>query len=150
MLENTRRAAIRNVIPPKSAPQCPLTAVVSRCSTSRSFERTGFPPERCGVDGPRRRRATTASFTSIGWVPVDVTGAMTSKNTDKDDFFGRDEGDFITMHVDTDLNFNSIHFGKKDLGWRQGAAFWVKGAGTLDGHTFTETWTVNPGGAQPD
>jgi len=87
---------------------------------------------------------------TIGWVPVDVTGAMTSKNTDKDDFFGRDEGDFITMHVDTDLNFNSIHFGKKDLGWRQGAAFWVKGAGTLDGHTFTETWTVNPGGAQPD
>lgn len=86
---------------------------------------------------------------SIGWIPVEIANAITSGDSDKDAFFGRDDGDFIVIHADTDLRVNSIHFGMKDVGWRQGALFWAKGSGTLDGHQFTETWTVNPIGPQP-
>lgn len=80
--------------------------------------------------------------TDAGWVPVELAGAITWQGIEKDDLFGNDNGDFITLHVDTDLKINTIHFGQKDVGWRQGSLFWAKGFGPLDGHTFEETWNV--------
>jgi transglutaminase-like putative cysteine protease len=80
--------------------------------------------------------------TGAGWVPVELAGAITSPGIEKDELFGNDNGGFITLHVDTDLKINTIHYGHKDIGWRQGSLFWAKGFGSLDDHTFSEIWKV--------
>jgi hypothetical protein len=38
-----------------------------------------------------------------GWVPVDITGTMGQKAEDPDAFFGTTDGQFLTFHLDTDL-----------------------------------------------
>ena len=38
-----------------------------------------------------------------GWVPVDITGTMPHKSEDPDALFGTTDGQFLTFHVDTDL-----------------------------------------------
>jgi hypothetical protein len=46
------------------------------------------------------------------------------------------------MHLDTDLQLDSIHFGRRTLPWSQGPSFWVTGEGDLDGYTTDEDWQV--------
>ena len=39
----------------------------------------------------------------VGWVPVDISEFIGHLNSNPFSYFGNDEGDFIVMHVDTDL-----------------------------------------------
>ncbi|MBK1831694.1 hypothetical protein JIN77_13240 [Verrucomicrobiaceae bacterium R5-34] len=79
----------------------------------------------------------------VGWIPVDLASAVLDSETpDKLIFFGRDPGDFITMHVDPRLRVVSEYFGMNDLTWLQDVTFWVRGEGALTGHVSTGTWQV--------
>jgi transglutaminase-like putative cysteine protease len=79
----------------------------------------------------------------VGWVPVDVTGSVLRKKpAERLWFFGRDTGEFVTLHVDPDLVLESVHFGRKSEPWMQGAAWWVVGPGSLDGMTLQLDWQV--------
>jgi hypothetical protein len=78
----------------------------------------------------------------IGWVPVEMAGALAWSGVDLDDLFGRDEGDFITLHIDTDLLVETHRFGKQPIGWRQGVLYWVSGLGELSDFRESEHWNV--------
>jgi hypothetical protein len=71
--------------------------------------------------------------TGVGWVPADITRAVLDQESpDKLRYFGNDPGDFLTLHIDPDLEFDSIHFGRQTIEWLHSPAFWVTGSGTLD------------------
>jgi len=75
----------------------------------------------------------------IGWVPVDITSGF--KNPDR--FFGRDYGDFITIHTDNDLVIDTIYWGQKEFWCDQGWLYWItSNGGSGAGQTFKGTWTV--------
>ncbi len=69
----------------------------------------------------------------VGWVPVDLGSAMKlEKSSDGLEFFGTDNADFLVMHLDTDLEFDTVFFGRKTVEFVQSPAFWVTGSGSLD------------------
>ena len=75
----------------------------------------------------------------IGWVPVDITSGF----KDEDKFFGRDYGDFITFHTDTDIVIDSIYWGQSEFWGNQGWLYWLTaGGGSDSGSTYKDTWTV--------
>lgn len=79
----------------------------------------------------------------VGWVPVDPASAVLHDRSKAGlRYFGNDAGDFLTMHLDTDLQVDSIHFGKKTLPWLQGITYWVAGIGNPDQAIVTERWEV--------
>ena len=75
----------------------------------------------------------------IGWIPADAATGM----QDPTAWFGRQNADFITLHVDPGVRVKTI-FGERELLWAQGVCFWIRGDGTLDNKTVDETWTVTP------
>ena len=79
----------------------------------------------------------------VGWVPVDMASAILhDRSREGLYYFGYDPGDFLTQHIDGNLEVDSIHFGKQQIVVLQRPAFWVTGAGTLDDLKVTENWTV--------
>jgi transglutaminase-like putative cysteine protease len=78
----------------------------------------------------------------IGWVPVDIALGLRDQRGDGLYFFGNDDGNFLTMHVDPNLRVDTIRFGKKDLEFMQGLAYWVVGQGSIDPIHTTEKWEV--------
>jgi hypothetical protein len=72
----------------------------------------------------------------VGWVPVDIGSALRlDKKGDGLTYFGTDEADFLTMHIDTDFDLDTTHFGRKTVTWLQAPSFWVSGSGSLDAVT---------------
>ena len=53
--------------------------------------------------------------------------------------------DFLTMHVDTDLVLDTVHFGPRTVTYLQKTAYWVTGGGDFDGAVVGEHWQVSPG-----
>jgi len=83
----------------------------------------------------------------IGWVPADPASAVLwDKSADGLTYFGHDPGDFITFHVDGDFLIDTHYFGKQTVPYLQGAAFWVKGTGTVDGYRVETQWEVKDKG----
>ncbi len=83
----------------------------------------------------------------IGWVPADPASAVLwDRTADGLTYFGHDPGDFITFHLDGDFLIDTIYFGKQTVPYLQGAAFWVKGGGTVDGYSVETQWEVKTGG----
>lgn len=76
----------------------------------------------------------------IGWVPVDMSLAVSDKTGAAIDHFGRFGGDFVCFHVDPDLLLDSIWFGNKEIRYMQSPLFWVTGAGSLANLTVTKVW----------
>lgn len=85
----------------------------------------------------------------VGWVPVELAGAIAWHDVGADACFGIDEGNFITLHVDTDMVIDSLRFGQQDIGWRQGVLWWVFGGGALDDLVESESWQVTKRGERP-
>ena len=52
------------------------------------------------------------------------------------------EGDFVTMHLDTNLAFDTIYFGNKEMTLLQKASYWATGRGNFGGVKITEDWKV--------
>ena len=78
----------------------------------------------------------------VGWVPVELSGALTWGLDDPGRCFGHDRGHFVTLHHDTDLVIDSIHFGATPVPWSQGPLFWVTGRGALDDLRQDSHWEV--------
>lgn len=75
----------------------------------------------------------------IGWIPADAAVDM----NDPDAWFGVQNADFITMHVDPLLKVDTL-FGEQELNWAQGVAFWVRGGGDFERMVVDEQWIVTP------
>jgi hypothetical protein len=79
----------------------------------------------------------------IGWVPVDLSSAVGFDKTPQGlQFFGNDSGDFITLHHDFDMVWNTVNWGKATDCYLQGFDWRASGGGNFNGMTTTETWTV--------
>jgi hypothetical protein len=81
--------------------------------------------------------------TGVGWVPVDMASAILhDRSREGLYYFGYDPGDFLTQHIDGNLEIDSIHFGKQPIVVLQRPTFWVIGTGKLDDLKVAENWTV--------
>lgn len=79
----------------------------------------------------------------VGWVPLDMArGVSQDSDPSRLAHFGKDNGDFVTMHTDYGLVVDTIHFGTKSIRCLQGTSYWVAGSGKLDGKQREETWIV--------
>lgn len=82
----------------------------------------------------------------VGWVPVDMaSGILHDRSREGLYYFGFDPGDFLTQHFDSNLEVDTVHFGKQQIVILQRPVFWVTGTGTLDDLKVTESWTVTKG-----
>ncbi|GIW81888.1 MAG: transglutaminase [Gemmatales bacterium] len=78
-----------------------------------------------------------------GWVPVDLTLAISADKTEDGRFsFGFDQGKFLTLHVDPDLRFDTIYYGKVTEAALQMPKVWVIGDGTFEGAQSDQSWIV--------
>lgn len=84
----------------------------------------------------------TAEFFAygVGWVPADMSaGIKHDKSESGLEFFGRDRGRFLVMHVGEDLVVDTIHFGRRTIHAMQSPVAWSKGTGYAK---HKETWKV--------
>jgi hypothetical protein len=78
----------------------------------------------------------------VGWVPVDVTSGVTDHtNPDDMSFFGVDDGNFLTMHVDPELVVSTI-YGNKKIDFLQDFNYWVRTPGRFEDEQY-EMWSVH-------
>ena len=79
----------------------------------------------------------------VGWVPVDLSSAILhDRSAGKLEYFGKDKGDFITLHFDNDLALDTLFFGVRPMPLLQRPSYWVRGSGNLDKAVVHETWKV--------
>jgi transglutaminase-like putative cysteine protease len=80
---------------------------------------------------------------NVGWVPVDPTLGMNTPGPAGLRFFGNDPGDFVVMHLDGDLQVDSIHFGVVSASRLQAVMHWATASGgKFDGSEAKEDWQV--------
>lgn len=78
-----------------------------------------------------------------GWVPVDLAaGIVLDQSPEGLRYFGHDDGDFLTLHVDSQLQVDAGAFGRQTLDNLQGPAWWVQGKGSLRPTRIEQNWTV--------
>lgn len=95
-----------------------------------------------GLDYEQQHVKSEFFAAGVGWIPVDMSlGVGDGKSTDPN-FFGKDPGDFITLHFDHDIAVDTIHFGTESLTWLQGINYWVAGTGDLSKVRIEKSWTV--------
>jgi transglutaminase-like putative cysteine protease len=81
----------------------------------------------------------------VGWVPADVSSAVLhDKSSGKLAHFGNDQGDFLTLHLDSDLRLDTGAFGVRPMTLLQRPCYWVTGRGSTDHAVVGESWTVTP------
>ncbi len=79
----------------------------------------------------------------VGWVPVDLSGAVEfDKTPDGLLFFGHEKGNFLTLQLDYDLSYDSGLTGMKTARHLQNARFHVKGEGNLNSVKIDHSWQV--------
>jgi transglutaminase-like putative cysteine protease len=78
----------------------------------------------------------------IGWVPVEMSGAVSNKQDDASVYFGCDTGQFLSMSVDTDYVIDAQSWGTKHLLALQDIYLWSEGTGTYDGSSERDRWQV--------
>ncbi len=79
----------------------------------------------------------------IGWIPVDGSSAVLHDPTpQKLEFFGNQAGNFVTLHIDTDLTFDTGLWGDYTTRFFQVPKYWFRGRGTFDDRIFQHDWTV--------
>ena len=79
----------------------------------------------------------------IGWVPADLSRAVTAdKSPEGLRHFGYDSGEFLTVHVDPDLEFNSGLFGTRTLPYLQSFHYYARGDGKLSHLKCDLDWQV--------
>ncbi len=80
----------------------------------------------------------------LGWVPVDLSSAVEHDHSPVGlQYFGRDQGDFLTIHLDPLVQIDTLHFGRQTFNWLQGVHYYASGKGTLRNKTIDEQWHVN-------
>jgi len=85
----------------------------------------------------------------IGWVPVDLSVAVDiDRRPGSLRHFGRDNADFIVMHLETDITLEVEKLGQRTMQFLQEPAFFVSGQGTMERATWKSDWHVAPLGAK--
>lgn len=80
----------------------------------------------------------------IGWVPVELSGAICDKSAPAANYFGRSDGKFITLHIDPDLVLDTRVIGDQRVDCLQNSAIWFHGEGTgWDKVTRRFDWAVD-------
>lgn len=78
----------------------------------------------------------------VGWVPVDLSVAVDlDRRPGSLRHFGRDNADFITMHVDPDVRVE-MDAGRRTTTFLQEPIFTVRGTGTMAGAQARSDWEV--------
>ena len=107
----------------------PPNGIPARVSSGRWAAQSD--PDRNAADEPHVK--ATFFATGVGWVPVDLGSALIlDKSSEGLEFFGTENADFLIMHFDTDLEFDTVFFGRKTVETVQGPVFWVTGTGSFD------------------
>jgi transglutaminase-like putative cysteine protease len=78
----------------------------------------------------------------VGWVPVDVSGAVSDRERGEFACFGNDPGDFVTMHLDHDLVLPTVGGGKEARFGLQRFTYGWRGKGSAKGERMQDRWTV--------
>jgi hypothetical protein len=102
--------------------------------------------EELGGEPYRQTHVKVEAFVrGVGWLPVDPSSAILhDPDPASERFFGRDEGDFIVLHVDPELVVDSVYWGSRTLEGLQTPAWFVRGTGTTDGAETRDDWSVEP------
>jgi hypothetical protein len=77
----------------------------------------------------------------VGWVPVDPTGGVGQGAKVDDFYFGREGGDFLTMSLPIEHEFEVKGLGKQKVEGSQGISYWALGKGNLKVKD-SEDWQV--------
>ena len=76
-------------------------------------------------------------------MPVDLSSAVElDKRPEGLRYFGHDPGDFLTVHVDYDLEADSVLFGVEKLRLVQSVHYYYKGEGKTAGVEIRRNWLV--------
>lgn len=98
------------------------------------------------VDGqPYHKYHVIAEFYAqgVGWVPVDVSSAILHDRTEQRlQYFGNDPGNFITLHIDTQVKLDTVFFGEYETAFCQIPLYWFRGSGSIEDRELTQTWNV--------
>jgi hypothetical protein len=135
--------------------------IPARVLAGRRAESSGFEPQSKKAYDVTHCRAEFFA-PGVGWIPADVADAVLhDKSPEGLRYFGLDDADFVTLHVDSDLVFDT-YFGRKTIPWLQNPTFWVTGSGNFEGQKTTVDWKVQlepidvatvqsrkPGGSSP-
>ena len=80
----------------------------------------------------------------VGWVPADLaSGRLHDRSREGLRYFGRDEGDFLTLHLDPDLVVDSVLFGPQPVFCVNGGLLvWVQGDGSASRPKIRQGWHV--------
>jgi len=79
----------------------------------------------------------------IGWVPVDLSSAVEYDKTPEGlRYFGHDKGEFITMHLDYDVEYDAGPRGVKTTRHLQNVRFHVGGNGDANSAKIEHKWQV--------
>jgi hypothetical protein len=79
----------------------------------------------------------------VGWVPVDLSSAILHDTSEEGlRYFGKDAGNHLTFHLDTNMEVTTAHFGRHKIQNLQIPVWWVTGAVKLDNPKITEDWQV--------
>jgi transglutaminase-like putative cysteine protease len=78
----------------------------------------------------------------VGWVPVEVTSAVTFKKHPDAEYFGVDDGTLLAFHSDTDLVLDTRVSGKQVISHLQWIFYWARGTGSFQDHTRKVKWEV--------
>jgi transglutaminase-like putative cysteine protease len=100
--------------------------------------------ERLGDVAYRQEHVIAEFFApGAGWVAADCGSAVKLGRTpDRLHFFGHFRADLITLHVDSDLTLDTVHFGRETVPWVQGIVYWAYGRGDLKGLSERQEWRV--------
>jgi transglutaminase-like putative cysteine protease len=120
------------------ASDVPARALYGRWAKSSS------PDDKLG-DAPYYQAHVKAEFYAdgVGWVPVDLaSGILHDKTNEGLTYFGKDLGDFLTIHIDPGLELDTRTFGRQKVHNLQEPADWATGSGSAEGRTVKEGWVV--------
>jgi hypothetical protein len=96
-------------------------------------------------DVPYYQQHVKAEFYAegLGWVPVDLSSAVQHDHSLNGlQHFGRDLGNFLTLHIDPLVQVDTLHFGRQTFTWLQGVHYYASGKGSLRNKTIEERWNV--------
>ncbi len=78
----------------------------------------------------------------IGWVPVEMSGAVSNKARPAADYFGHQGGNFIALAMDSDVYYDTGLRGVQEYTDLQDFALWFRGSGDYSTNNRTVMWEV--------